>query len=905
MEISCCVAPPNVKRVVVPVLVLGFFVLTHAHAAAPVMRVLKARNESYVNLLRNANFQQAPAGKLADWSPAANGCAPGEGRNGTQGLRCDGASGSGWAGASQTVNLNRTNISPILVRGWSKAENIGGSPDNDYSLYVDILYEDGTPLWGQTANFRTGTHDWQQRELLILPEKPVKSLTLHCILRRHSGIAWFDDVSVAEVKTEGDALVFEGVPIAGPGTPSKSRLAGGNAGVPGDGKPRTYATRDGLEVVLQGHVVTSLKLGGKEQSTPAPSGFLARDIAANSDLYDFSPGACPELGLKLHTECQAFSNHIVFQGRVSDARGKDRAITLVFALPIDASGWRWGDDIRRNRRVAGKGEFANTVMVRCGATGTMSLYPIAAIYNEREGLALGIDMASAAQYRLVYHPGTKQFYIAYDFGLVPETQRFPGAAEFRFVLFRFDPYWGFRAAFQEYMEIFPEHFAVRSPDQGLWMPFTDVSTVQDWQDFGFRYHEGNNNVAWDDAHGVLSFRYTEPMTWWMRMPKDVPRTPADALRIRDDLARGADRSQRRMAQVSQVAAMWTDSGEPSLLFRNEPWCNGAVWSLNPNPDLPVPSSTSGQDASDRGQPYNGATVYWNASTKNDLYGPAAKGQLDGEYLDSLEGYVTTDLNFRREHFRYTSVPLTFASDTRQPALFKGLAVFEFTKWISQEVHSLGKLMFANGVAYRFSILCPWLDVVGTETDWLSGGKYRPASDTQMSLWRTMSGRKPYLLLMNTDYETFGPEMVEKYFKRSLFYGMFPGMFSHNAADNPYWRNPKWYNRDRPLFRKYLPVIKRVAEAGWQPLTKATCDTPNILLERFGPGADGAVFITLLNDTAERQQGIVKIDLASLGLSGPAKARDLLSGEPLQRLLQWPVTLDPQDSTAIEITSGAR
>jgi len=39
------------------------------------------------------------------------------------------------------------------------------------------------------------------------------------------------------------------------------------------------------------------------------------------------------------------------------------------------------------------------------------------------------------------------------------------------------------------------------------MPFTDVSTVQDWQDFGFKFHEGNNNVAWDKAHGILSFRY--------------------------------------------------------------------------------------------------------------------------------------------------------------------------------------------------------------------------------------------------------------------------------------------------------------------------------------------------------------------------------------------------------------
>jgi hypothetical protein len=54
----------------------------------------------------------------------------------------------------------------------------------------------------------------------------------------------------------------------------------------------------------------------------------------------------------------------------------------------------------------------------------------------------------------------------------------------------------------------------------------------------------------------------------------------------------------------------------------------------------------------------------------------------------------------------------------------------------------------------------------------------------MDLLRSMSGAKPYLLLMNTDYDRFTPDLVEKYFQRCLFYGMWPGFFSHNAADRP-------------------------------------------------------------------------------------------------------------------------
>ena len=77
-------------------------------------------------------------------------------------------------GASQTVVLNQTRPEPIVAVAWSKAEGVTGSPDTDYSLYLDLVYADGTPLWGQIAPFATGTHDWQRRQVVVLPEKPVR-----------------------------------------------------------------------------------------------------------------------------------------------------------------------------------------------------------------------------------------------------------------------------------------------------------------------------------------------------------------------------------------------------------------------------------------------------------------------------------------------------------------------------------------------------------------------------------------------------------------------------------------------------------------------------------------------------------------------------------------------------------
>jgi hypothetical protein len=828
-------------------MVVGLSCHLTALAAAPILRVVRAADAG-APLLRNGDFETVTDGKPDRWAAAPQGCrlAAGEGRNGSRALVCQNPSGQGWFGASQVLQLNRTNTAPLVVRGWSKAENVSGGADNNYSLYVDLVYDDGTPLWGQTANFRCGTHDWERREFVILPDKPVKTLTLHCLFRGHAGKVWFDDVGLEEMNVAGGAALFQGVSV----------VANGLRPPP------------------------TLPLGRLLTNAVAAGCFLARDVAMNSDFFPFENGACPELGLQLRTESTPGPGQVAIQGRVSDTTGRDRALTLVFALPIDPTGWRWGDDLRRSRLIQGKGEFVNQVSVRCGSTGTLSLYPLGAIWNESNSLACAIDMAQPAQYRVGCQAGLQCLFLAYDFGLVQETARFPGAADFRFVVFDFDPRSGFRAALQKYMEMFPACFEVRTKEQGLWMPFTDVSTVQGWQDFGFRYHEGNNNVRWDDDHAILSFRYTEPMTWWMAMKKDLPRTPAEAARVRDAMAQDRSGSSRRMAEVSRLAAMFDESGQPCLRFEDTPWCNGAVWSLNPNPFLPVTADPNALPATSTNRPlFNAATVYWNDAVKQQLYGPAAKGQQDGEYLDSLEGYVTADLNFRRDHFRATTVPLTFSSDSFHPALFKGLAVFEFTRWIAEDVHRMGKLMFANGVPYRFSFLCPWLDVLGTETDWLRAGKYQPASITQMDFWRALSGAKPYLLLMNTDYDQFTPDLVEKYFQRCLFYGMWPGMFSHNAADHPYWQNPKWYNRDRPLFKRYIPLIKRVAESGWQPVTEARVSNDRLLVERFGAKGTEVVCFTVFNDTTQPQAGRLQIDAAGLGLTSQTLAvRDLLTGE---------------------------
>jgi hypothetical protein len=99
---------------------------------------------------------------------------------------------------SQTVTLDQQEPTPILASGWSKAQDASGDPDGNYSVYLDIAYNDGTNLFGQIAPFTGGTHDWEYREVPVKPEKPIKSLTVNVIFRYRTGTVWFDDISLRE-----------------------------------------------------------------------------------------------------------------------------------------------------------------------------------------------------------------------------------------------------------------------------------------------------------------------------------------------------------------------------------------------------------------------------------------------------------------------------------------------------------------------------------------------------------------------------------------------------------------------------------------------------------------------------------------------------------------------------------
>lgn len=732
---------------------------------------------------------------------------------------CDnGADPQARRGAAQTIELNQRRPEPIVAAAWSKAEEVTGSPDANYSLYLDVQYQDGTPLWGQSASFATGTHDWQQRRVVVLPEKPVKRVSFYLLFRGHGGKAWFRGPELRVVQTPQGAVLFDGLPVV----------------------PRAAAVE----------------------------GFQVRDVAAGSDFVALRRQA---LGLTLECARSQQGAARFFEVTLRDTTGKDRAVTLVYAVPVrvavpgqgqagtpagkaeaNSAEVHWLQDPRRSIPATGAREYMFAGRFRAGANGRLSRYPLGAVALGQRGVALGIDMMQPAFFRIGYHAATRELFLAYDLGFTPEKPE----GRVRFCVFPFDAAWGFRGAVAAYYDLFPEHFRCRIPRQGLWMPFAKISRVKGWEDFGFRFKEGNDEVAWDDAHGILTFRYTEPMTWWMPMPPGMPRTYEAALSEARRLAEAG----RREAKALFTSGFHNAQGQYPARLLDTPWCNGAVWSMNSMPGI------AGEVTDFKNK--------WNPQTRESLYGSKRRGDLDGEYVDSSEGYVTDELDFRRDHFAAARTPLVFCPETHRPAIFRGLVAFEYVQAIAGDVHAMGKFMMANGAPTQLPWLCPMLDVLGTETNWNPGGRWRPMTDADLLYRRALCRGKPYCFLMNTDFERFGPELVEKYMKRSLAYGMFPGFFSPNASQGHYFTRPELYDRDRPLFKKYVPLCRQVAEAGWEPITQARCSDPAVYIERFGRQTPW--YLTVFNDSPQSRR-------ATLELQGPmpSACRELLSGQPVQ------------------------
>ena len=422
------------------------------------------------------------------------------------------------------------------------------------------------PLWGQAANFATATHDWQRRQVVVLPEKPVKQLSLHMLLRGHSGKAWFRDAELRVVRPPAGACLFDGMPVV------------------------------------------------HAQALPR-EGFQLRDVAAGSDLV--LPGsrrAADDI-----RDASIWASNVDMAGRQSekaatfydvsigrDSTG-DRAVTLVFALPVAG----------QVAAMAGRSaaEHARRAGPRVSSTPRSSTpAPTAACRAIRwapwpatdRGIGPG-DRSDlpGLQFRIGYNAGTGELYLAYDLGLRRRSRR----ARARFCRFRFEPSCGFRGALARYYELFPDGLPLPHARAG---PVDAVCQDQPGAGLGgFRFQvqggQRRDRLGRRTRHPHLPLHGADDL-----VDADAEGHAADARRRHWPRPGGWPTRATRRPRPSSRSGYHDAQGRLAARLLDTPWCNGAVWSMNSMPGI------AGEVTDFKNK--------WNPAIREKLYGPRAPGR---------------------------------------------------------------------------------------------------------------------------------------------------------------------------------------------------------------------------------------------------------------------------------------
>lgn len=578
-------------------------------------------------------------------------------------------------------------------------------------------------------------------------------------------------------------------------------------------------------------------------------------------------GAIEPLRLNASLRCTPLDHATRLDLHVEDTSKRDRALVVEFALPLEAEGWTWWEDLRMRHTVAvGQTYYVRTTPSQFGADGKLSVYPLSALCSERAGICLAVPADAPRDFTICWTP-PRGLSIRFHVATSPDTRRFPCQATASLLLYPCDPAWGFRSALQRYYDLFPSCFERRAKKSGAWLCGSRARAYDTPEAiaalgrrpselFGYRLVFGHlaETISEDRAAGLVSAPFNIALAK-LRYEGPAATTPADAQQLIDQVDRpgfqGRFQGFWRGPTPVRNSMLHDGQGLPVVMGLAKAQDTATAkhmcsFLVNPDPSLfsdhtPKPP-TAGQ-------------CCLNAALRAATLVPNIGG-IYFDYLSSLAPFA----NHRREHFAYVDIPLTFLHETGEAILHNRFSLIEYLRVLNQHcrdpkspmfrklIWSNGTKYFAGGVAFmEFLVDIPGFEwpVRWQKSDWL-----------QFDFVRTMAAQKPVLHTCNNPLKSVGKLDLESvaapWYHRMAFYGIPPivrEVFSH----------PKLLAKHRDLINSCTAVAIELQRAGWQPVTLARTNDPDVWVERFGPTPKGVVYFSLFNAGAQRRTARLIVD----------------------------------------------
>ncbi len=582
--------------------------------------------------------------------------------------------------------------------------------------------------------------------------------------------------------------------------------------------------------------------GGWGAERPVRAPLTGRDAPVQSAEID---------GLRVAVEYAAHADYLSAQVTVAAAEPEpaDRALRVTWRLPLAPANWRWSAGPDEQVVIEPGGSCQDAAGFAGHPTGR---YPLASIAGEIGALA----MATALD------PPSLQGFHCDDAGLATSvdlalSSASPDApAQFSFVLYRHDPAWGFRAALERYYAVFPGFFEGAATRGGCWTLRLPDAATPDVEDFGLAFYECGDATAaqreWCREHGALTFRYIEP--WGVRQyfPEAAERADMPPYEERLALLRawaGEETDEQwqstprnEMARVVLNSMIIGPEGRaPYFEDRYTTWATW--WQTNSDPDLPSPNIAD-----------------WTRTTR---VAPALEW-ADGIYVDSVSPTFAGHEDHAPEHLAAADLPPTFSLASGDPLVVSGMAHAEFLTWLREYLHERGKLLMFNLYPHATRLYGHLADVTGCElVDF--------QEDAQAMQQRIYAYHRPVSNLMQwrSAVQVRVPAMtadeMRRHFDNQLLYGFWPGISTAGGGTEPgyahmqrYFLTPELMERDRELFRHYLPIFDALNAAGWEPVPHARAEPAEVRIERYG-GPGGEAYLAVRNPTDQPVTCTVRLE----------------------------------------------
>ena len=781
--------------------------------------------------------------------------------------------GEQYCSAIYTYTLNQSTAKLIRLSAESYSQGVVTSPSIWYSLRFDVTYNDNSTELYSHVPF-TGSSSWESKEIIFCPQQPIKQVKVYVMLYNLSGTAWFRNITLQVDNGENNY---------------------------------NFGKFDDTVVFNQ----------------TTNEGYLIKQFGANENWYEITNGQTGQ-NWSLEAESSLCDGFTIHTATITNTGSNERAGVLAYRIPVSGGNVKWcNPDMRTfNTTNSYNIEYYDELASR-GKGQTSSKHLWGGVVSDTNGYAIAIDPEYPCQFKIRYSACNQELFIVFDLGFTSSGSAQDNATV-KFVTWNFDPTIGMRQVVNDYYKLYPDAFcdciAKRNGEHGIWWFLKDLSdnSISNIKDFGFKFHQQPpaNEVIYDDYNDILSMIYVAPWELFI-YGADLPGWPepsyADVEQLVNNLYNNGD-----LTAIGIVNSGSKDSNGRYRYLTTAPWSPTMIrFQCNPAPgirpniyDASIPSE------------YNAYRSEWGDPSLQTLL--TLPNTWDGIMCDNVtNGYLglcaeNTPIDYDSTHFCKMNTPLTHDKNG-VVGIGLEMMIWEYFKGVSQDMNNLmdadGRLriILANGSPPSF-VACK-LDVHGTEIVWDLNNGWVPSSETVMLEHRMKAGRKPLIFLMNPYEHNIGPgsdwmnnAKTQKFFARCCAFGIMPSFGitdGGNSTGMLYFNNPVFFETlnpstipsnmtDRNLFQKYIPIIKKLSEAGWEPLRQATVNDNDVFLERFG-----SEYITVFNPTADTKNIVINYLPASINMTG----KELVTGTDISWLNgKVSLTISPEQVAVLEIPS---